>query len=524
MLSEMKSQRVLPTGQIIARNSLINFASQVVPWTVAIFTVPIIIRGLGPEKFGLFSIAFVVLGYLTILDFGLGRATTKYVAESIGASNIRRIPEIVWTSLLTQFALGVLGFLVVFLGSPILARQLLNIATPLQDEAIAVFRIAAVFVPIAIITASLSGILEASQRFDLVNAVKIPSSVLTFAVPAIGLWFGFGLIGIMFLLLFLRVLSLIFFFVVCIRAQPIIITNFNVDLDLIAPLLVFGGWVTISNILIPLLVYLDRFLLGSIGTMAEVGYYSLAYDTLSRLQIFPSSLVMTLFPAFSAIGSQQQLLKSLFAKCMKYLLLGMGPIILIIVLFSEPILVAWLGEDIASRTTTVFQILTVGFFINAFAQIPASLLDGIGRPDLRARIFFAYLMPYLALLWVCVHMWGVVGAAVAWTLRAGAELIIFQAVVAKLIHLRIQHLRERGFFRTLAIYTIFALLLVTAGQVFRQNIMLWLAVSFMLLFLFVALVWKKALDEAERKALVDIIKGFLVARSTQVESQSVNGS
>ena len=65
------------------RNSLLNLMGQVVPLFVGVATVPLIVRGLGPERFGLLSIAWVVLSYSAVFDLGLGRASTKFVAEAL---------------------------------------------------------------------------------------------------------------------------------------------------------------------------------------------------------------------------------------------------------------------------------------------------------------------------------------------------------------------------------------------------------------------------------------------------------
>ena len=68
------------------------------PLLVAVIALPFIVRGLGTDRFGLLSLAWVILGYFTIFDLGLGRATTKYVAEALGKDEGDQIPEIVKSS------------------------------------------------------------------------------------------------------------------------------------------------------------------------------------------------------------------------------------------------------------------------------------------------------------------------------------------------------------------------------------------------------------------------------------------
>lgn len=95
--------RVMETrGSLLARNTLLNFIGQVVPLLVGVVTVPFIIRGLGTERFGLLSLAWVVMGYFTIFDLGLGRATTKFVAEALGKGDEDQVPRLVWTAVTVQ--------------------------------------------------------------------------------------------------------------------------------------------------------------------------------------------------------------------------------------------------------------------------------------------------------------------------------------------------------------------------------------------------------------------------------------
>lgn len=167
-------------GRLLVKNTVLNFIGQVIPLLVGVVTVPFIIRGLGVERFGVLAIALVVLGYFSLFDLGHGRATTKFVSEALGKGKVESIPAIMWTSLTSQFLLSILCSVSLFLVTPILVGRILNIPLSLLEESKDVFYILSLAIPIVINSACMFGALEASQRFDLVNAVKIPSSTLTF--------------------------------------------------------------------------------------------------------------------------------------------------------------------------------------------------------------------------------------------------------------------------------------------------------------------------------------------------------
>ncbi|MEW5961224.1 MAG: oligosaccharide flippase family protein, partial [Chloroflexota bacterium] len=106
------------SGGLLARNTLYNLIGQGAPMLVALFAIPLLINGLGTERFGVLTLAWMVIGYFSLFDLGLGRALTKMVAEKLGAGREQEIPALVWTALFLMVLLGLVGTLVVSLLSP----------------------------------------------------------------------------------------------------------------------------------------------------------------------------------------------------------------------------------------------------------------------------------------------------------------------------------------------------------------------------------------------------------------------
>lgn len=96
-------------GGLLARNTVLNLMGYVVPLLVGLAAIPYVVRGLGSEGFGILSIVWVLLGYFSLFDLGLGRATTKFIAECLSRGEMARLPGLVWTSLAYQLVFGVAG-------------------------------------------------------------------------------------------------------------------------------------------------------------------------------------------------------------------------------------------------------------------------------------------------------------------------------------------------------------------------------------------------------------------------------
>ena len=98
----------LTQGRLLARNTILNVLGYSLPMLVAIFAIPPLVKGLGTERFGILTLAWVIIGYLSLFDLGLGRALTKLVAEKLGTGQTQKIPALIWTSLFVMFFLGIL--------------------------------------------------------------------------------------------------------------------------------------------------------------------------------------------------------------------------------------------------------------------------------------------------------------------------------------------------------------------------------------------------------------------------------
>lgn len=420
------------SGKVLARNTVFNLIGQGLPLLVGILTIPFVVQGLGKERFGLLSLAWVVVGYFIFFDIGLGRATTKYVAEALGRGEEDGIPNLVWTAVLTQGFFGVLGASLLFVLTPLLTETILNISPDLLKEAKTTFYLLALSIPVILVSGSFSGILEAAQRFGLVGAAKGLSSGLTFLLPWIGLELGFRLPGIVVLILVSRTITLSGLVALACHIFPGLL-KFPTDFGRWSCLMTYGGWVALSNLIIPVFVYFDRFLIGSLLTLGAVTYYTVPYELVTKLLIFPASMANVLFPAFTIFASSgdKDRLSVSVARSIKYLITAMAPVILFLLIYADSILGVWLGDDFVLHSAGPFRLLTLGVFLNAIGQIPFALVQGVGRPDIVAKYHFIELPFYMGGTYFLISHFGINGAALAWCFRMMYTIPIFFVICMK---------------------------------------------------------------------------------------------
>src|SRR5258708_5863486 len=407
-MSVAKTVSHLTSGRLLARNTIWNLIGQMLPMAVGVVAIPLLIRGMGVARFGILSLAWIVVGYFSLFDLGIGRALTKLVADKLGANEEHSIPPLAWTSLLLMLLLGVIGGLVTFAISPWLVHRLFKIPEALQTETLRGFYLLALSIPIVTITSGLRGILEAQQRFRILNLIRIPMSIFSFAGPLLVLPFSHSLVPVIVVLIAGRLLGGVAHLFACFHAMPLLRHNYVLRHSMVLPVVKLGGWMTFSNIISPIMVYLDRFLIGALLSVSAVAYYTAPFDMVTRLWVIPGALVAVIFPAFAVTVLQEpDRTALLLSRGTKYVFLAVFPIVLVITTLAPEGLRLWLGPAFAENGASVLRWLAAGVLVNTFASVAFVFIQGAGRPDITAKLHLLELPIYLSAVWLLTKHFGI---------------------------------------------------------------------------------------------------------------------
>ena len=491
---------------MISRNWIINLVGQGLPLLIGVATIPWLLRYLGVERFGILSITWTLLGYAGQFDLGLGRATTKYVAECLGRNDTRSLPGLFWTSLLTQMVFGVVMAVLLAVASvALIDHRILKISPEQVAEARSVLLILAASLPVVIASNSLRGMLEAGQQFAIINYIKIPASISVFLFPVLGIPLKIRLPGIVLLLVAARLASAVAFLGFCFKFFPVLRSRVVFDAKLVRPLFIYGGWVTVSNFIGPLLMRVDQFFIGAMISVAAVGYYTAPYEIATKIWMIPNSLLATVFPAFSTLHASEShaRMEELYCRSLKSILLVSGPPLLVLAAFSHPLLTKWLGPDFAAKSATTLQVLALAVFINCIAFVPFGLLQGLGRPDLTAKFHLLETPVYALALWFFLPRFGLVGAAWAWVLRISLDTALLFFAVLKLKFVSPRAMIEKPLKRALMALALPAVLVPLSW--INTSFAAQLVLSSLILLVFVTAVWGYVLDHNERNLLLSTL-------------------
>lgn len=406
------------------RNLSWNLAGQVLPLLTGLVFVPILIRTLGTDRFGFLSLVWVLIGYFSLFDLGLARALTQRVAALIAVGDIERLRSAVRTgmALIAALSLGSVPLLLLF--KAVLLKDIVHANAGIVGEASSAFTWLAIGVPIVILAAGVRGLLEGQHRFLAVNLVRTPAGMAMFIAPWLATLISPTLQAVTFSILAVRIIQLGGFVILARRLLVEGCTHFGLDHDEVRMLFGFGIWVTVSNIIGPVLVYIDRFVLSHYGNLTDITYYSTPFDLISRSLFVSTAVASVMFPALTAaLASSSPRIHAMIRQNYLILLLLFGPLTVAVLVLARPGLNLWLGPLFAARSTFTLQVLAVGVFINALSTVPYSLLQAMRRADLTAKVHLVELPFYLVLLIILVQHYGIVGAASAWVIRVAFDLV-----------------------------------------------------------------------------------------------------
>lgn len=484
-------------GSSITKNTIYNLLGYGAPMLIAVLTIPILVKGLGTERFGVLSLAWIVIGYFSFFDFGIGKSLTKIIAEKIGRNQLNEIPDLFWTSLILMFGVSffIVSLLTFFVPSIV---NLINISEELKPEFIDTFYILVFSIPIVSTTAGLRGVLEAYQKFGMINIIRIFLGAFTFLVPMICCLFTTNIFWIVLILILLRIIVWVIYLNQCLNVNNDLKQKLVFKYIVIKPIIKFSFWITVTNIVGPVISNVDRFFIGALISVEAVAYYATPYEVITKLLLIPNALVLVLFPIFSAsFSNTPDISKKLFYTGMKFTYIILYPIILIIVSFSYQGINLWLGPEFASQSTVILQILAIGILFNAISYIPFNFFQGVGMANIPAVLNLIELPFYLALMWISIKNLGIEGAAYVWLLR-----IIIDTVLIFFIYYKKFAFKFESSFEASAFLTSLICLVV---PFFIETIYIKMFFSIGFLALFVIIVWKYFISSEEKKFIISKI-------------------
>lgn len=398
-----------------------NLAGQTVPLLVGLAVLPLLIRTLGLDRYGFLTLVWVLVGYASIFDMGIGRVLIRVVALRLSRGDTAGAHHIARVGLSFMVVFGLVVAAVFALASTWLVDHVFKLPPALKDEALGAMLLLAASLPFVMMTSGYTGVLTAHEQFRGMNIVRALMGTASYLGPLlVALWIN-RLDALVAFTLFMRVMGTLAHDTLARRHCGMHFRPVVPDRDSARELLSLGGWISLSNLVSPMLSYLDRLLLGALVPVRFVAFYATPFDLVSKATMLPGALTGALFPSIAAVQPGSDAARQTMVQTARLLFVTVLPIAFVFVAVAYPGLRLWLGDEFAERAAPVMQVLALGFLFNMMAQAPAMLIQAAGQPRVMALLHVVELPIFVAVLYTLTLHWGIVGTAVAAMLRNGLD-------------------------------------------------------------------------------------------------------
>jgi O-antigen/teichoic acid export membrane protein len=409
----------------LVTNTFFNLVGRSWSFVLALLMTPYILRHLDVREFGTWVVLSIFIGSgasFNLLDFGLGSAFVKHIAEFYTHRDFDRIHRVLFSGLVFY---GVTGILIVSAGL-LLENVILRLFH--ITEASGAYLLVLLSWAVSNVSAMFLSVFKGIQRMDTSNSLEIKISIAGAAGTVLFLETGWGVFGLALNALVNAGFAVLLSWWTLRRMMPRISADRHFDGQLLWTMFAYGIKMQISQAGGFICFRLDKLIVSRFLGIASVSFYEVSSRLTSFMRALPHVMVSALIPATSELGARNDRARILqtYLLASKYVAMLTTAMVAFLVLEARPVITLWLGTGFESSVILV-QILAIGYGANVLGGAASQTGAGIGRPefDMRSTVLLSVLSPFFSV--VFVQWFGAPGAA------AGTSLAFLMATAYLLV-------------------------------------------------------------------------------------------
>ncbi|MFC1959446.1 oligosaccharide flippase family protein [Chloroflexota bacterium] len=401
----------------IRRNLIANVLGGSWGMMLGLLVIPIQIRLLGAEAYGLIGFAMSLLAIFSFLDFGLATTVTREVAGDT-SKNYQFTYDLIETAATIYWTIALILAVGLAFGADWIATHWLEPETLDPAYVAQALRILAVWLFFAWLQVLYIAILTGLQRLEILNIIRagVQTLLQVGGVVVILLTDDFHLFLVWYT--FVAGLAVFLFTMATRRIIPKLRFRPTFSFAVIKRIRRFSLDVNFITILGIIYTQADRILISMFLPLSTLGYYGAVYKLASSISMLQVFLNTAMFPVLSADfnhgeGEKLQIHYRKYVQIVGYLT---GLLTITFIFYGDKILTFWVTLQAAEEVLAVFILLCIGFWLSALTSSCASLILATGNSRALLWINFWGIGVYIAVLLVLLNLLGVTGLGLAWML------------------------------------------------------------------------------------------------------------
>jgi O-antigen/teichoic acid export membrane protein len=363
----------------LTRNTLSNLVGIVIPVGIGFFLMPFIIKHIGIAGFGIWLLAGSVIGYMGLINLGLGPTVTKKSAEYIASESSSDLNRMLSTTFFVYLCLGLIAGIIIFL----LGFFLPNIFK-IEPEKVQQFKVILWLIGLQLTLgfpfAIFGGLMQGLQDFHASNVITIINTILRLIGTVLLLASGFGLISLVVLELFISLLTWLGQIVWVKHRIPNLKLSFDFfQFSLLKELFKFSLAMFLWRFAAITIHRANKIIIGIFLPLASITFYEVANKILEHSRMSFIIFLSPLLPASSELEAQREspLLRELYLKGTKFVICLYSGIAIVLFLCGDIFINLWMGSMFRS-SVTIMYILLIGNIFQSQNVVAHVMLPGIG--------------------------------------------------------------------------------------------------------------------------------------------------
>ena len=395
-------------GEKLRRNTRASMLAWA--WGQGIFFIrmPLFIGVLGTEHYGLWMLAFAIMSYFELNNFGINTAFINYTAEYHAKKDYEGLGHLLGTGMLAALAISIVGMLILlFFTAPIIGFFRLE-----QPENVDAARFVVIGVGFAtalkIALGVYRAVLTGLQRIDLVNWWHVFFLTLELGLAAFLFWLGYGIYGLVWTYLFSTVgMTFAFAWSVKRHLPELRISPFLARRYCVRAMVHLGGMMQLLGAVALIVATIDNIVLTRYEGLAFFGAYVVAKRFATRAQSAALQGVGSLIPASAELIARRDftMLAHVYATAMRFLCAGLGYLFGFIYINGDYCMRLFMGDQYDPLSSEALQWLTIAVAVHTLTGPGTSMLRGAGRPEREIFYQLVTLVGFFALFFLG-QAWG----------------------------------------------------------------------------------------------------------------------
>lgn len=398
------------------KNGLYNVAAGAVRIGLAVITIPVLIRLLGIEEYGLWTLASAVMGMLGLAEAGLSTTTTVFVSKDLGNEDTKGLSQTLTVTVGAMLILATLAGISLWLGAEAIVSLFPKLGQTQQLKATQALQISGLIVWTRLLQQVIVGIEQGYQRYDLLSALNtIQSGLFSLGILVVA-WLGGRTVDLMqwqAIASVMMLLSHVWVVRLLLRGRNLHFT-WNKEKGLSVGRYSIMMWFT--SLGSALFNKCDRLIVGNFLGTQILGIYAAITDITTQINSFSALPVQPLLPSLSILNTKQNIARSLLHYQVKqalqinvFVALGLGANL---IMLSSIILPLVFPKEIAIQYLLPFCITVIIYSLYSINAVGYYTL--LSTNAVKACAVIQLISGVLSLLIIAIgaHSFGLIGATV----------------------------------------------------------------------------------------------------------------